>query len=97
MGTGISGRLALLVIMGATMGLGRQLSVLGIAFRAAQMVNPPANDYTPHRAEQYRNNASAHYNHAARHQTVSGKAHGFAPPARPSKKKGYPRSAGRFY
>lgn len=55
----------------------------------------PENDYTTFKARA-RGDLQHHYN-GPRHDHHSGKAHSFAPPARPAKKKGYPRSMGRFY
>jgi|GEM_PF-6136141 hypothetical protein len=94
---GLSSRCGLLLAIGLSMGVARSTLSLGTAFRIAQLVNPPANDYPPFKARQYRDTTAAHYNHAARYKCVTGKAHGFAPPSRPSKHKGYPRSTGRFY
>lgn len=94
---GLSSRGGLLLAIGLSMGLARSTLSLGQAFRIAQLVTPPVNDYPPFKARQIRDTTAAHYNHAVRYQCVNGKVHCFAPPSRPSKHKGYPRKPGRFY
>lgn len=66
------------------------------AFNAARVILPPANDLEKLKRPWQHGALTHHYNNPRPHH-YSGKAQGFAPPNRPSKKKGYPRPSGRFY
>ena len=70
---------------------------LGDVFRLAMAANPPSNDYNQSRTAHYNRCADQHHYRQHRHACPSGKQHGFAPPARPAKKKGHLRSPGSFY
>ena len=93
---GLSSRCGLLMAIGLSMGLARSGFSLGQAFHFAQLMGPPESKYPPYKERPYRNTA-AYYNNVAHRPCPSGKAHCYAPPARPSKQKCCPRKAGRSY
>ncbi len=84
--------LVLMAISGLAFGGGSLVS----AFNCARLVTRPQNDLEAFKRPWQHGALTHHYNNPRNHQ-YSGKAHSFAPPSRPSKKKGYPRSSGRFY
>lgn len=90
----LRGRFSLMLVALSGMAFGQ--GGLAGAFNAAYLLPAPRNDGNAFKRPWQHGALTHHYNQPRQNQ-YSGKAHGFAPPCRPSKKKGHLRPSGRFY